>query len=239
MQNIIEAEKLTKIYTRGSEKVYALNEVSFTIQKGEIVSVTGQSGSGKTTLVNILGCLDNPTSGSLKVDGVQIFKENLKLSESGLTIIRRKFFGYIFQKFFLIPTLTVKENILVPAVFQKELKANENKLDEILNMLGISHRKNHLPSQLSGGEMQRVAIARALINSPSILIADEPTGNLDSKRSQEIKELLTDLNKNHGITVILVTHNPDFAKIGNRRIELYDGRLHTPAAIPEDTGKIK
>ncbi|MDR1195226.1 MAG: ABC transporter ATP-binding protein [Endomicrobium sp.] len=233
MQNIIEAEKLTKIYTRGSEKVYALNEVSFTIQKGEIVSVTGQSGSGKTTLVNILGCLDNPTSGSLKVDGTQIFKENLKLSESGLTIIRRKFFGYIFQKFFLIPTLTVKENILVPAVFQKELKANENKLDEILKMLGISHRKNHLPSQLSGGEMQRVAIARALINSPSILIADEPTGNLDSKRSEEIKELLTDLNKNHGITVILVTHNPEFAKIGNRRIELYDGRLHTTTALTD------
>jgi putative ABC transport system ATP-binding protein len=121
--------------------------------------------------------------------------------------------------------LTVKENILVPAVFQKELKTNEHKLDEVLNMLGIAHRRNHLPSELSGGEMQRVAIARALINSPSILIADEPTGNLDSKRSDEIKELLTDLNKKHGITIILVTHNADFAKIGNHTIELFDGAI--------------
>ncbi|MDR2426715.1 MAG: ABC transporter ATP-binding protein [Endomicrobium sp.] len=224
MQNIIEAANLTKIYARGSEKVCALNDISFTVKKGDIVSITGQSGSGKTTLVNIVGCLDNPTSGSLKIDGTQIFKENLELSESELTVIRRNFFGYIFQKFFLIPTLTVKENILVPAVFKKELKVNENRLNEILKMLGISHRKNHLPSQLSGGEMQRVAIARALINSPSILIADEPTGNLDSKRSQEIKKLLTDVNKERGITIILVTHNPDFAKIGNHHIELFDGK---------------
>ncbi|GMO27439.1 MAG: ABC transporter ATP-binding protein [Termitinemataceae bacterium] len=221
--NLIEAKELTKIYTQGSEKVAALNRASFDIPEGSIVSVVGQSGSGKTTLVNVLGCLDNPTSGELKIDGTEIFRSGLELSETKLTVIRRKFFGYVFQKFFLIPTLTVKENILLPGVFQSSLKANEANLDNIMDMLGIAKRKDHLPSQLSGGEMQRVAIARALINNPKILIADEPTGNLDSKRSDEIKELLVHLNKANGITIILVTHNPDFAKIGDITIEMSDG----------------
>ncbi|MDR0676833.1 MAG: ABC transporter ATP-binding protein [Elusimicrobiota bacterium] len=229
--NIVEANNLVKIYARGSEKIYALNNISFSIKKGEIVSVIGQSGSGKTTLVNVLGCLDNPSIGSLKIDGQEIFKntdfvkENLKFSEIELTKIRRKFFGYIFQKFFLIPTLTVKENILLPSVFQKQFIVDEKRLNDITEMLGISKRQNHLPSQLSGGEMQRVAIARALINNPQILIADEPTGNLDSKRSSEIQELLLNLNKNHNITIILVTHNLELAKIGNSIIELFDGQI--------------
>ncbi|GMO62420.1 MAG: ABC transporter ATP-binding protein [Termitinemataceae bacterium] len=221
--NLIEAKELTKIYTQGSEKVAALNKASFDIPEGSIVSVIGQSGSGKTTLVNVLGCLDNPTSGELKIDGTEIFRSGLELSETKLTVIRRKFFGYVFQKFFLIPTLTVKENILLPGVFQSSLKANEANLDNIMDMLGIAKRKDHLPSQLSGGEMQRVAIARALINNPKILIADEPTGNLDSKRSDEIKELIVHLNRTNGITIILVTHNPDFAKIGDITIEMSDG----------------
>jgi putative ABC transport system ATP-binding protein len=222
---IIEVKNLTKTYTRGQEKIHALDNVSFAINKGDIVSIVGASGSGKTTLVNVLGCLDNPTSGELVLDGQQIFKNGLTLNETQLTTIRRKFFGYVFQKFFLIPTLTVKENILLPSVFQKKLKENDTNLKGILEMLGLSHRENHLPSELSGGEMQRVAIARALINNPSILIADEPTGNLDSKRSDEIKELLLKLNRENGITIILVTHNPEFAKIGNRIIEISDGKL--------------
>jgi len=223
--SLIEAKNLTKIYKRGAEEVRAIDGVNFSIERGDIAAVVGASGSGKTTLVNILGCLDNPTSGSLTIDGKEIFKEGFALSETELTLIRRKFFGYIFQKFFLIPTLTVKENVLTPSVFQKELKNNDKKLDEVLELLEISHRKNHLPSELSGGEMQRTAIARALINSPSVLIADEPTGNLDTKRSDEIKSLLLNLNKKQGITIILVTHNPSFAEIGNKQIRLRDGKI--------------
>ncbi|GMO58516.1 MAG: ABC transporter ATP-binding protein [Rickettsiales bacterium] len=222
---LIEAKNLTKIYTRGAEKVVALNNVSFSVEKGDILSVIGQSGSGKTTLINILGCLDNPTTGSLVINGGSIFKEGITLKEGELTKIRRDTFGYIFQKFFLIPTLSVKENILLPSVFQSKLKENDKNLDRVMEMLGIAKRAEHLPSQLSGGEMQRVAIARALINNPAVLIADEPTGNLDSGRSDEIKELLLKLNKDEGITIIIVTHNPEIAKIGNKVLELRDGAI--------------
>lgn len=225
MENFIEALNLMKVYTRGAEKIHALDDVSFRVSKGDIVAITGPSGSGKTTLVNVLGCLDNPTSGSLKINGQQIFKENMKLSESELTRVRRNIFGYVFQKFFLIPTLSVKENILLPSVFQPENTPSAERTQSIMEMLGIDKRESHLPGQLSGGEMQRVAIARALINAPSVLIADEPTGNLDSKRSDEIKELLVQLNKEQGITIILVTHNPDLAKIGNKTLELADGKI--------------
>ncbi|MDR2429032.1 MAG: ABC transporter ATP-binding protein [Candidatus Margulisbacteria bacterium] len=219
----IAAKNLTKIYTRGAEKIHALQQASFAIERGEIIAVTGASGSGKTTLVNVLGCLDNPTSGSLTVDGKIIFRDKLKLSETDLTKIRRSIFGYVFQKFFLLPTLTVKENILLPAVFQPGLRANAARLTEILQMLGLDKRANHLPGQLSGGEMQRTAIARALINNPSVLIADEPTGNLDSRRSAEIKNLLLELNQKQKLTIILVTHNPELAKIGSQTLELKDG----------------
>ncbi|GBR72738.1 macrolide ABC transporter ATP-binding protein [Candidatus Termititenax aidoneus] len=219
----IEAKNLTKIYTRGTEKIQALHKANFTVERGAIIAVTGASGSGKTTLVNVLGCLDNPTSGSLVIDGQTVFEDKVHLSESALTIVRRKIFGYVFQKFFLLPTLTVKENILLPAVFQPGLRANSARLTEVLQMLGLDKRANHLPGQLSGGEMQRTAIARALINNPSVLIADEPTGNLDSKRSEEIKNLLLELNQKQNLTIILVTHNPDLAKIGNQTLELKDG----------------
>ncbi|MCL2026456.1 MAG: ABC transporter ATP-binding protein [Leptospirales bacterium] len=225
MAHFIEANKLTKIYERGSEKLHALDGASFTIDKGDIVAVIGESGSGKTTLVNIVGCLDNPTNGELSVDGRRIFADGVKLSESELTAIRREIFGYVFQKFFLIPTLSVRENILLPSVFQPKLDVSEKELDGIMDILGILKRKDHLPRQLSGGEMQRVAIARALAGRPQALIADEPTGNLDSKRSDEIKELFVNLNKERGITVIVVTHSPKLAKIGNRALELHDGLL--------------
>jgi putative ABC transport system ATP-binding protein len=225
MSAIIEVSNLEKVYKRGSEDVRALNGVSFSIEKGEIVTVVGPSGSGKTTLVNVLGCLDNPTRGELSLDGEVIFKDGLELSERELTSIRRKYFGYIFQKFFLLPTLTVRENILLPSVFQKRFKANDKYLQDVLELLGIEKRGDFLPKEISGGELQRVAIARALINRPKILIADEPTGNLDSKRSEEIKALLLELNRTNGLTIILVTHNPDLAKIGSKTLTIMDGNL--------------
>jgi putative ABC transport system ATP-binding protein len=225
MDFLIRAKQLTKNYLRGSEKVVALDNVSFDVERGNIVSIIGQSGSGKTTLVNIVGCLDNPTSGDLIIDNKQIFKDGITLNETSLTKIRRNIFGYVFQKFFLIPTLSVKENILLPSIFQKNKVIDDKLVDKIMNILDIKKRENHLPLQLSGGEMQRVAIARALINEPQVLIADEPTGNLDSKRTNEVKELFLRLNKEEKITIILVTHNPEFAKIGNKIIEISDGHL--------------
>ena len=225
MTYIIEADKLTKIYERGSEKLHAIDGVSFTIDRGDIVAVVGESGSGKTTLVNIVGCLDNPSGGELSVAGRRIFADGVELPEKELTSVRREIFGYVFQKFFLIPTLSVRENILLPGVFQPALDVPEAELDGIMDRFGILKQKDHLPGQLSGGEMQRVAIARALVGKPQILIADEPTGNLDSRRSNEIKDLLIRLNRDQGITIILVTHNPDLAAIGSRVIELKDGRI--------------
>lgn len=223
--NLITAEHLSKLYRRGNEDVKALNDVSLQIKRGETVAVVGPSGSGKTTLVNILGCLDNPTSGTLTVDGAAIFKDGVALSEKKLTLIRRKLFGYVFQKFFLIPTLTVRENILLPSVFDADFTADETRVKELAEMLGVAHRLNHLPAELSGGEMQRVAIARALIGKPQVLIADEPTGNLDSKRTEEIKELLLRLNKQENLTIVVVTHNLEFAQNADRILTISDGEL--------------
>jgi putative ABC transport system ATP-binding protein len=220
----IKAQNLTKIYNRGSEEIYAVNNVSIDIRTGEFVSVIGPSGSGKTTLINILGCLDNPTSGRLSIDGQAIFDEGKTLSERQLTRIRRNLFGYIFQKFYLIPTLNVAENIMLPFTFYRKDGAEDN-VSRLLHLLGMEKRKNHLPGQLSGGEMQRVAIARALVNSPRILLADEPTGNLDTARSDEISRALTDLNQKEGLTIILVTHNPRLAQTAHRIIQLDDGRV--------------
>ncbi len=222
---LISAEHLSKIYRRGNEDVKALNDVSLQIGQGEMLAVVGPSGSGKTTLVNILGCLDNPTAGTLTVDGTTIFKDGNTLSEKKLTLIRRKLFGYVFQKFFLIPTLTVRENILLPSVFDADFAADDKRAAELAEMLGVAHRLNHLPAELSGGEMQRVAIARALIGKPQVLVADEPTGNLDSKRTEEIKELLLNLNKQERLTIIVVTHNLEFAKTADRILTISDGRI--------------
>lgn len=220
----IDAKNLTKIYRRGSEEIPAVNDVSLQIAKGEFVAFIGPSGSGKTTLINMLGCLDNPSSGTLSVGGKPLFGGNRPLSEKELTLIRRELFGYIFQKFYLIPTLDVQENVLLPCTFFAKDGAEE-KLPGLLQMLGLEKRTRHLPSQLSGGEMQRVAIARALINDPEILLADEPTGNLDTVRSQEISHVLRDLNRQRGITVVLVTHNLNLARTADRVIEMRDGRL--------------
>jgi putative ABC transport system ATP-binding protein len=220
----ITAENLTRIYRRGAEEVRAVDDVSLSIEEGRFVAFIGPSGSGKTTLINILGCLDNPTSGRLELCGREIFDEGITLSEAKLTDIRRELFGYIFQKFYLIPTLTVRENVMLPFAFFKKAGA-EAEVDKIMRLLGIDKRGSHLPSEISGGEMQRVAIARALVNKPRILLADEPTGNLDARRSEEIGEILRDLNKKEGLTIVLVTHNLALAKVADRIIELRDGKL--------------
>lgn len=221
----LAARGLTRIYRRGSEEIRALNGVSLEIRRGEFVSFMGPSGSGKTTLVNLLGCLDNPSAGELDLAGRSIFGNGKVLGEKELTRIRREIFGYIFQNFYLIPTLTVRENVALPLAFYKK-PGVEGEAERLLGMLGMEHRMNHLPGQISGGEMQRVAIARALVNRPEILLADEPTGNLDTKRSGEIGEVLQELNKGAGLTIVMVTHNPGLAKLGGRLIEMRDGQAY-------------
>lgn len=221
----LEARGLSRVYRRGSEEIRALDHVSLTIRRGEFVSFTGPSGSGKTTLVNLLGCLDNPTCGELELSGKPIFGGGKQLSERELTLVRREVFGYIFQNFYLIPTLTVRENVALPLAFYRKPGA-ELEVERLLRLLGLEQRMEHLPVQISGGEMQRVAIARALVNRPEILLADEPTGNLDSKRSEEIGEVLQELNRSTGLTIVMVTHNPGLAKLGERRIEMRDGRAY-------------
>ncbi|HSA95208.1 MAG TPA: ABC transporter ATP-binding protein [Acidobacteriota bacterium] len=221
---VIEAENLRRVYRRGPEEIAAVDNVSLRIATGSFSSIVGPSGSGKTTLINVLGCLDNPSSGTLRLGGREIFAGCKGLSEAKLTVIRREIFGYIFQKFFLIPTLTVLENVILPFTFYRKPGAEEDVL-RLLKVLGLDKRADHLPGQLSGGEMQRVAIARALVNRPAILLADEPTGNLDTARSDEIGWILQELNAKEGLTVILVTHNLKLASLAQRTIELRDGKI--------------
>ena len=223
-QAALRAENLRRTYRRGTEEVRAVDDISLTVEKGSFVSIVGPSGSGKTTLINVLGCLDNPTSGRLTLGGRTVFENGRGLSEAKLTRIRREVFGYIFQKFYLVSTLTVLENVILPFTFFKKPGAEED-VGRVLELLGIDKRADHLPGQLSGGEMQRVAIARALVNKPEILLADEPTGNLDTARSEEIGAILRDLNAREGLTVLLVTHNPRLAGLAHRTIELRDGRI--------------
>ena len=220
----IEAINLKKVYLRGNEEIKAVNDVSVQINQGDFISIIGPSGSGKTTLVNLLGFLDNPTSGELRLRDRAIFNHAKPLSERELTKIRRETFGYIFQSFYLIPTLTVMENVALPLTFYQK-SGTENEAVKLLQLLGMEHRKDHLPSQISGGEMQRVAIARAMVNRPDILLADEPTGNLDTKRSAEIVQVLRELNRNVGLTVIMVTHNQELAQYADRMFEMKDGKI--------------
>jgi putative ABC transport system ATP-binding protein len=221
----LEARGLSRVYRRGSEEIRALDEVSIVIRRGEFVSFMGPSGSGKTTLVNLLGCLDNPSSGELDLAGQNIFGSGKPLSERSLTLVRRQVFGYIFQNFHLIPSLTVRENVALPLAFFRKPGAEEE-VERLLRLLGMEHRLDHLPRQISGGEMQRVAIARALVNRPEILLADEPTGNLDSKRSAEIGEVLQELNRSQGLTVVMVSHDPLMGRLGGRKVEMRDGRAY-------------
>lgn len=222
--NLISATNLSKTFTRGQESIHAVDGVDLEIAQGEFVSFIGPSGSGKTTLLHLLGCLDTPSGGSLTIAGKAVHLNGKSLAEKELTKVRSKTFGYIFQRFYLIPTLTVKENILLPFAFNKT-GIRRHDVMSIAESLGLSHRLGHLPKEISGGEMQRVAIARALVSDPRIILADEPTGNLDSKRSDEIADILAELNRSKGITIILVTHNPGLAARAARVIELVDGRI--------------
>ncbi|MDW8056427.1 MAG: ABC transporter ATP-binding protein [Elusimicrobiota bacterium] len=217
--NIVELKNVTKIYKRGVEDIYALNDINLSVSKGEFLSIVGPSGSGKTTLLNIIGCMDIPTKGKVFIDSKDVSNANEKI----LTKIRRETVGFVFQQFFLIPTLTVLENVQLPTLFIRN-KKNIKDAKKILKLVGLEKRLYHLPSQLSGGEMQRVAIARALINSPKILLADEPTGNLDTKNAENIMEIFNELN-NNGLTIIMVTHNIELAKRTKRCIRLEDGIL--------------
>jgi len=217
--SLIEAHDLTRIYQRGSEEIHALKGVSLSVEQGEFVSIVGPSGSGKTGLLNILGLLDNPSGGTVTIDGTDVtrFKEKQRV------IVRRDTIGFVFQQFFLIPTMTARENLELPLLFSKK-KPDSEKTEAILEMLGLGHLGDHLPYQLSGGEMQRVAIGRSLINDPKIILADEPTGNLDSVSSEKIYDLFRQLC-NKGLTLIVVTHNTELAKRADRVITIRDGLL--------------
>jgi ABC-type lipoprotein export system ATPase subunit len=215
--SIIEATGISKTFRRGREEVCALSGVNLTIESGEFVSIVGPSGAGKTALMNILGCLDTPSSGTLMIDKIPVTGKG----EAELVKIRREHIGFVFQQFFLIPTLTVGENVGLPLLFSGR-PYEQQTIESLLEKVGLSHRAEHLPGQLSGGEMQRVAIARALVNNPRILLADEPTGNLDSVTADGIYRLFEDLHR-QGITVIVVTHNTELAKRAGRTITIRDG----------------
>ena len=212
---VIKIEGITKRYNGNT---CALNNVSLSIKKGGWTSITGPSGSGKTTLLNIIGCLDSPTSGNVFIDNIKV----TGLNQKQLTRFRREHIGLIFQQYHLIPYLTALENVMISQYYHSMV--NENEAIEVLKKVGLAHRLDHVPAHLSGGEQQRVCIARALINEPEILLADEPTGNLDQKNGQVVLELIKKLNK-EGHTIILVTHNFDISKLGDRSINLIDGKI--------------
>ena len=214
---MIRLNKVEKIYLRGSEEVRALRGVDLEINPGEFAAVTGPSGAGKTTLLHILGCLDTPIRGEVLFDGVRVDS----MTEKDLTGLRREKIGFIFQQFYLIPGLSVADNIALPLLFKRE-KPDKNRIEELARMVGLEKRTRHAPAALSGGEMQRTAIARALVNQPEIILADEPTGNLDSENSEKIFKILKGLNKS-GITVLMITHNPDLASKAERIIRMKDG----------------
>lgn len=217
---ILEVKNLVKTYGKGNTLVHALNDVSFTIDKGEFVAIIGASGSGKSTLLHILGGVDRPTSGKVMVGNKDVYK----LNENDLAIFRRRQVGLIYQFYNLIPILNVTENITLPILLDSK-KVEEEYLNELVNTLGLANRINHLPNELSGGEQQRVSIGRALMNRPDLLLADEPTGNLDTKNSKEIIELLKLSNKKYNQTIIMITHDPSLAKEADRIITIQDGKI--------------
>ena len=217
---ILRVENLTKIYGKDTTKVVALDNVSFSVQKGEFVAIVGASGSGKSTLLHLLGGVDRPTSGKVYIDGKDIYDFN----DDKLAIFRRRQVGLIYQFYNLIPILNVEENITLPLSLDNR-EVDPKRLDEMLNLLGLQNRKNHLPNELSGGQQQRTSIGRALITNPTIILADEPTGNLDSKSSDEIVALLKKSNKELKQTIIMITHNMEIAKCADRVLKIEDGRI--------------
>lgn len=217
---ILRIENICKTYGKGENKVEALKNVTFSINKGEFVSIIGPSGSGKSTLLNIMGGLDNATSGKVLLDNRDIFV----MKEKELSVFRRRNIGFIFQAFNLVPELNVEENIILPILLDNK-KPNKKYINELLEILGLSGRKNHLPNQLSGGQQQRVAIGRALATRPAIILADEPTGNLDTKNSKEVINLLKLSVSKYNQTLIMITHNQDFASLGDRVFNVQDGSV--------------
>lgn len=218
--NLLEVKNISKTYGSGESAVHALKNVSFSVQKGEFIAVVGESGSGKSTLLNMIGGLDIPTSGEIFIDSKNIFT----MKDSKLTIFRRRNVGFIFQSFNLIPELTVEQNIIFPILLDYQ-KPDKKYLEELLNILKLEERRNHLPSQLSGGQQQRVAIGRALITRPSIILADEPTGNLDTQNSSEVITLLKEAAKKYEQTIVMITHSQSIAQTADRILKVSDGIL--------------
>lgn len=220
MMDQLEVKHICKIYGTGETAVKALKDVSFSVPKGEYVAIVGESGSGKSTLLNMIGALDSPTSGKVLIDGKDIFSMN----EGSLTIFRRRNIGFIFQAFNLIPELTVEQNMIFPVLLDYK-KPDMAYMEELLTVLNLRERRNHLPSQLSGGQQQRVAIGRALITRPSLILADEPTGNLDSQNSREVIALLKSASKKYEQTILMITHNRAIAQSADRVLHVSDGQL--------------
>lgn len=217
---ILRVENLTKIYGKDSTRVVALDHVSFSVEKGEFVAIVGASGSGKSTLMHLIGGVDRPTEGKVWIGGKDIYDYD----DDKLAIFRRRQIGLIYQFYNLIPILNVEENMILPLSLDNR-EVSKEKLDELIHSLGLSERRNHLPNELSGGQQQRTSIGRALITSPSLLLADEPTGNLDSKSSEEIMELLRRSNRNYDQTIIMITHDLEIAKCADRVLRIEDGRI--------------
>ncbi len=219
---LISLRDITKTYGQGDAAVIALNRIRMDIAEGEFVAVMGPSGSGKSTCMNILGCLDTPTSGSYEFQGVEV----TQLNQNQRALLRRNFLGFVFQGYNLLKRTTARENLELPLVYRGiAAKERHERADEALELVGLEDRGNHTSAELSGGQQQRVAIARAIITNPLLLLADEPTGNLDTQRSMEIMELLADLNAKSGITIVMVTHEPDMATFAKRTVTFRDGRI--------------
>ena len=225
---LMQIQHLSKVYGQGENQVRAVDDISFTVEKGEFLAIIGPSGSGKSTLLHILGGVDRPTSGKVFVDGQDVYAQN----EDQLAIFRRRQVGLIYQFYNLIPVLNVGENRTLPVLMDGR-QVNQERLEELLDVLGLRGREKHLPNQLSGGQQQRVSIGRALMNAPAVVLADEPTGNLDSKNSQEIVELLKMSNKKYGQTLVIITHDENIALQAHRVIAIEDGRITRDERIRE------
>jgi len=231
-EHIVKADKLKKVYSSASQKIIALKEIDIEIKKGEFVTIMGPSGAGKTTFLNLIGCLDRPTSGKLDILGC----DPTKFNEEKLSRIRADKIGFVFEDFFLISFLNALENVQLPLIFARNYK-NNNRPRDLLKRVGLDHRLTHFPNELSGGELQRVAVARALANNPEILLADEPTGNLDTKNAQELFSLFRNLNREEGLTIVVATHNVKLGYSADRVIHLNDGKIEKDERLVKQDGR--
>jgi putative ABC transport system ATP-binding protein len=231
-EHIVKADKLKKVYSSISQKIIALKEIDIEIKKDEFVTIMGPSGAGKTTFLNLIGCLDRPTSGKLDILGC----DPTKFNEEKLSRIRAEKIGFVFEDFFLISFLNALENVQLPLIFARNYK-NNNRPRDLLKRVGLDHRLTHFPNELSGGELQRVAVARALANNPEILLADEPTGNLDTKNAQELFSLFRNLNREEGLTIVVATHNVKLGYSADRVIHLNDGKIEKDERLVKQDGR--